>query len=88
MGAITQNESLGAQTMGAIVQNGSPEAKTMRATTQNESSGAKTMIAITQIESPEAPNSEEIVATSINRCVNPSNHLSMMNMSIRQAIDA
>ena len=88
MGAIAQNESPEAQTMGATVQNGSPEAKAMRAITQNESSEAKTMGAITQNESPEAPNWEQIVPTSINRCVNPSMHLSMMNMSIHQSIDA
>ena len=88
MGAIAQNESPGAQTMGAIVQNGSPEAKTMRAITQNESSEAKTMGAITQNESPEAPNWEQIVHTSINRCVIPSRHLPMINMSIHKSIDA
>ena len=88
MGAIPQNESPEAKTMGAIAQNKSPEAKTMRAIAQNESSEAKTMGAITQNESPEAPNWEQIVPTSINRCVNPSMHLSMINMSIHQSIDA
>ena len=77
-----------AETMGAIRQNESPEAKTMAAITQNESPEAKAMGAITQNKSPEAPNWEQIVPTSINRCVNPSMHLSMINMSIHQSIDA
>ena len=55
---------------------------------EKEMKSTKTMGAITQNESSEALNWEPIVPTSINRCVNPSMHLSMINMSIHQSIDA